>query len=235
MSIRNCRPRLNTCRGTETCTAQTPSTYKVPFSWRPLAEWAQGKQAGWRKWLQPFICLVGFEISFYLEGKAGLKVNFLALENLIVSALSQPIPEPDHSCPSMSHVSKLQSQFERARSVETQGIVKVSIPASVSAERSRLCANTTLNSTPRCWCRWNPRYPGYLFRNGTSRRRATATRHIIRGHDRTVPVTNFHPQVLSSWSLGFFYYGLHYFVFRSTKEIRRRETHSGDQSTAVAE
>lgn len=172
MSTRNCRPRLNTCRGTETCTAQTPSTYKVPFSWRPLAEWAQGKQAGWRKWLQPFICLVGFEISFYLEGKAGLKVNFLALENLIVSALSQPIPEPDHSCPSMSHVSKLQSQFERARSVETQGIVKVSIPASVSAERSRLCANTTLNSTPRCWCRWNPRYPGYLFRNGTSRRKS---------------------------------------------------------------
>lgn len=70
-STRNCRPRLNTCRGTETCAAQIPSTYKVPFS-SEASGWVSPQKGSWVERLRSFICLAGFEISFYLEGKAGL-------------------------------------------------------------------------------------------------------------------------------------------------------------------
>uniref|UniRef100_A0A4X1THJ7 TRAF3 interacting protein 3 n=1 Tax=Sus scrofa TaxID=9823 RepID=A0A4X1THJ7_PIG len=67
----SCRPRLRACRGTETCAARTPSTYKVPF---PLGPVAEACPSGGRKLGGKALAfhLFDFITSFYLEEKARL-------------------------------------------------------------------------------------------------------------------------------------------------------------------
>lgn len=96
MSTRNCRPRLNACRGTETCAAQTPNTYKVPLSLEASGWASPEEKTRVERKASVFHCLLGWLCGFILpwgKGRAVLiiqgwkLINFNACKDLVGSAL----------------------------------------------------------------------------------------------------------------------------------------------------